>query len=77
MKEKATVRYLGQRTLADGTRFDFSVALIGEGTNLNTIEASADLFRGQDLIAIQEAARHDLFLPFSGSSCPVLLAAGG
>ena len=57
MKEKATVRYLGQRTLADGGRgFDFSVALIGEGTNLNTIEASADLFWGPDRIAIQEAA---------------------
>jgi hypothetical protein len=57
MKEKATVRYLGYRTLADGGRgFDFSVALIGEETKLITIEASADLFRGPDRIAIQEGA---------------------
>lgn len=55
MKEKATVRYLGYRTLADGGRgFDFSVALIGEETKLITIDASADLFRGPDRIAIQE-----------------------
>ena len=57
MKEKTTVRYLGYRTLADGGRgFDFSVALIGEETKLITIEASADLFRGPDRIAIQEGA---------------------
>ena len=57
MKAKATVRYLGYRTLADGGRgFNFSVALIGEKANLITVEASADLFRGPDRIAIQEAA---------------------
>ncbi len=57
MKEKATVRYLGYRALADGGRgFDFSVATIGEETKLITIEASADLFRGLDRIAIQEGA---------------------
>ena len=57
MKDKATVRYLGYRTLADGGRgFDFSVALIGEETKLITIEASVDLFHGPDRIAIQEGA---------------------
>ncbi|HYR88773.1 MAG TPA: hypothetical protein VE422_32150 [Terriglobia bacterium] len=57
MKDKATVRYLGYKTLADGGRgFDFSFALGGEQTNLITIEASADLFRGPDRIAIQEGA---------------------
>ena len=57
MKDKATVRYVGYRTLADGGRgFDFSVALIGEPAKLITIEASADLFRGPDGIAIQEGA---------------------
>jgi hypothetical protein len=57
MKEKATVRYLGYRTLADGGRgFNFSVAFNGEETRLITVEASADLFRGPDRIAIQEGA---------------------
>jgi hypothetical protein len=57
MKDKATVRYLGYRTLADGGRgFDFSVALIGEETKLITIEATVDLFQGPDRIAIQEGA---------------------
>jgi hypothetical protein len=57
MKDKATVRYLGYKTLADGGRgFDFSVAVIGEGAKLITIEASADLFKGPDRIAIQEGA---------------------
>jgi len=57
MKEKATIRYLGYRSLADGGRgFDFSVALIGDGVKLITVEASADLFRGPDRIAIQEGA---------------------
>jgi len=57
MKDKATVRYLGHRTLDDGARgFDFSVALIGEETKLITIEASPDLFHGPDRIAIQEGA---------------------
>src|SRR5687768_15243582 len=57
MKVKATVRYMGYRTLADGGRgFDFSVDVIGEETNVITIEASADLFRGPDRIAIQEGA---------------------
>jgi hypothetical protein len=57
MKDKATVRYLGYRTLADGGRgFDFSVALLGGEAMLTTIEASADLFRGPDRIAIQEGA---------------------
>jgi len=57
MKDKATVRYLGYRALADGgRRFDFSVALIGEEAKVITIEASADLFRGAARIAIQEGA---------------------
>ena len=57
MKDKATVRYLGYRTLTDGGRgFNFSVALIGEDTKLITVEASADLFRGPDRISIQEGA---------------------
>jgi hypothetical protein len=57
MKDKATVRYLGYRTLTDGGRgFNFSVALIGEETKLITVEASADLFRGPDRISIQEGA---------------------
>jgi hypothetical protein len=57
MREKATVRYLGYRTLADGGRaFDFSVALMGEETKQITIKASADLFRGADRIALQEGA---------------------
>ena len=57
MKDKATVRYLGYRALADGGRgFDFSVALIGEKESLITIEASVDLFRGPGRIAIQEGA---------------------
>jgi hypothetical protein len=57
MKDKATVRYVGYRTLADGGRgFDFSVALIGEEAKLITIEASADLFRGPGRIALQEGA---------------------
>jgi hypothetical protein len=57
MKDKATVRYLGYRTLTDGGRgFNFSVALIGEETRLITVEASADLFRGPDRISIQEGA---------------------
>jgi hypothetical protein len=57
MKEKATVRYLGYRTLVDGGRgFDFSVALTGEDIKQITIEASPDLFRGPDRIAIQEGA---------------------
>ena len=57
MKDKATVRYLGHRTLADGGRgFDFSVAVIGENTKLVTIEAAANLFQGPERIAIQEGA---------------------
>jgi hypothetical protein len=57
MKDKATVRYLGYRTLVDGGRgFEFSVTLIGEEEKLITVEALADLFRGPDRIAIQEAA---------------------
>jgi hypothetical protein len=57
MKDKATVRYLGYRTLTDGGRgFNFSLALIGEETRLITVEASADLFRGPDRISIQEGA---------------------
>jgi hypothetical protein len=57
MKDKATVRYLGYSTLADGGRgFNFSVSLIGEETKLVTVEASVDLFRGPDRIAIQEGA---------------------
>lgn len=57
MKDKATVRYVGYRTLADGGRgFDFSVALTGEESKLITIEASAALFQGPGRIAIQEGA---------------------
>jgi hypothetical protein len=57
MKDKATVRYLGYRTLADGGRgFNFSVALIGGETTEVTVEASADFFQGPDRIAIQEGA---------------------
>jgi hypothetical protein len=57
MKDKATIRYLGYRTLADGGRgFDFSVSPIGGETTLITIEASVDLFTGRDRIAIQEGA---------------------
>ena len=57
MKEKATVRYLGYSTLTDGgRRFDFSVALIGEEAKLITIDASGDLFKGPERIAIQEGA---------------------
>ena len=57
MKDKATVRYLGYRTLVDGGRgFEFSVTLIGEEEKLITVEALADLFRGPDRIAIQEGA---------------------
>ena len=57
MKDKANVRYLGYRTLVDGGRgFEFSVTLIGEEEKLITVEALADLFRGPDRIAIQEAA---------------------
>jgi len=57
MKDKVTVRYLGYRALADGGRaFDFSVALVDEETKLVTVEASPDLFRGPQRIAIQEGA---------------------
>ena len=57
MKDKATVRYLGYKTLADGGRgFDFAVALIGGETKLITIEASVNFFQGPDRIAIQEGA---------------------
>jgi hypothetical protein len=57
MKDKATVRYLGYRTLAGGGRgFEFSVALIGEDAKLITIEAALPLFQGPDRIAIQEGA---------------------
>jgi hypothetical protein len=57
MKDKATVRYLGYKTLADGGRgFDFSVAPIGGETKLITIEASVNFFQGPDRIAIQEGA---------------------
>jgi hypothetical protein len=57
MKDKATVRYQGYRTLADGARgFDFSVALIGEEEKFITIAAAADLFQGPNRIAIQDGA---------------------
>jgi hypothetical protein len=57
MKDKATVRYLGYETLADGGRgFDFAVTLIGGETRLITIEASVNFFQGPDRIAIQEGA---------------------
>jgi len=57
MKDKTTIRYLGYRTLADGGRgFDFSIAVTGQETSLITVEASPDVFRGPDRIAIQEGA---------------------
>ena len=57
MKDKATVRYLGYKILADdGRGFDSSIAIIGEESKTITIEAAADLFRGPDRIAIQEGA---------------------
>lgn len=57
MKDKATVRYMGYRTLPDGGRgFDFSIAVAGEDTNMITVEAPAGLFIGPDRIAIQEGA---------------------
>ena len=57
MKVKATIRYLGYRTAADGGReFDFTAALIGEEEKRITVEASADLFLGPNRIAIQEGA---------------------
>ena len=57
MKDKATIRYVGYKTLTDGGRgFDFSIAVTGHETSLITIEASCDLFRGPDRIAIQEGA---------------------
>ena len=57
MKDKTTIRYVGYRTLTDGGRgFNFSIAVTGHETSLITIEASSDLFRGPDRIAIQEGA---------------------
>jgi len=57
MKDKATVRYMGYRTLPDGGRgFDLSIAVAGTHANMITIEASAGLFTGPDRIAIQEGA---------------------
>jgi len=57
MKDRTTVRYLGYTALADGGRaFVFSFALIGSQTTRITIEASVDLFKGVDRIAIQEGA---------------------
>jgi hypothetical protein len=54
MKDKATVRYIGYRTLADGGRgFEFSIAAIGE-TKWITVEAPGGLFRGPERIAVQE-----------------------
>lgn len=56
MTEKATVRYLGYRTLADGGRgFDFSIGLMSDGPNLVSIQAPADLFQGPDRMFVQEA----------------------
>jgi hypothetical protein len=57
MKDKATIRYLGYQTLADGGRgFDFSCALNGGQASTITIEAPRKLFVGPDRIAIQEGA---------------------
>ena len=57
MKDKATVRYLGYRTLTDGGRgFSFSLAIIGGEQTVVTIEAPVDLFQGPDRMAIQEGA---------------------
>jgi hypothetical protein len=57
MKDKATIRYLGYKTLTDGGRgFDFSLVLVGTAATLITIEAPAGLFSGPDRIAIQEGA---------------------
>jgi hypothetical protein len=56
MADKAAVRYLGYRMLKDGGRgFDFSVGPTGEGSNLISIQVSADLFNGPDRIFVQEA----------------------
>jgi len=57
MTDKATIRYIGYRTLADGGRgFDFSIGVTGQDTSIITIQASPDVFRGPDRIAIQEGA---------------------
>ena len=57
MKEKATVRYQGYRTLPDGGRgFDFSVLVDGQHTNLITVTVTVNLLTGPDRIAIQEGA---------------------
>lgn len=57
MKDKTTIRYLGYRTFADGGRgFDFSIAVTGQEASRITVEASPDVFRGPDRIAIQEGA---------------------
>jgi hypothetical protein len=58
MKEKKTVRYLGNRMLADGGRsFNFSVTPAGEEeADMVSIDAPASLFQGPDRIAIQEGA---------------------
>jgi hypothetical protein len=57
MNNKRTIRYLGHRTLADGSRgFEFSFAWSGMETKLITIEAPLELFKGPNQIAIQEAA---------------------
>ena len=57
MTDKTTIRYIGYRTLADGGRgFDFSIGVTGQDTSIITIQASPDVFRGPDRIAIQEGA---------------------
>ena len=54
---KATIRYLGYRSLPDGGReFDFSFALGSAKAAIVTIDAPIAFFRGPDQIAIQEAA---------------------
>jgi len=54
---KSTIRYLGYRSLADGSReFEFSFALGSEKPVLVTIDAPIAFFRGPECMAIQEAA---------------------
>ena len=54
---KNTVRYLGHRTLSDGSReFDFSLALPGAILKPIAIEAAVGLFSGPDHISLQEGA---------------------
>jgi len=54
---KSTVRYLGYRSLRNGSRiFDFSWGFGVAKPTMITIEASPTFFVGPDRIALQEAA---------------------